>query len=534
MALLYSAQFMRTRARFFNTTGPCDPAMHFMLPTEPRVPEVRPLIEKALYFVLHAPRQSGKTTCFRELARQLTAEGQYAALHASCERGQAAGSDVDRGVQAVLQVIVEESELLPEPLRPEPIEGFLTIGGEGRLGAYLKRWSQRAKRPVVLFLDEIDSLLDGPLIAVLRQLREGYPARSGRFPQSVALIGMRDVRDYKAKIRPDSQTLGSASPFNVKAESLTLASFTAEEVATLCRQHTEDTGQVFTDPALERAFELTRGQPWLTNALANQLVEKVVPDRRAAIDAKDVDRAAEILIERRDTHLDSLIERLREERVERVIAPILAGELLVGDRLNDDIAYVEDLGLVEASTGHLRIANPIYHEVIPRALAAVTQKTIPYETAWYVQQDGQLDMDALFEGFLGFWREHGEAMMASQPYQEVAFQLVVMSFLQRIVNGGGRIDREYAIGRGRMDLCIYWPCAGGMQREVLELKVWRDGQPDPSGRGLEQLGRYLASFGLTSGSLLIFDRRKTAPPLAQRSEMSRLEHEGRQIRLVRL
>lgn len=523
-----------TMPRFFNTTGPCKPDMHFMLPTEPRLPEVRPLIDKELYFVLHAPRQSGKTTCFQALARTLTAEGRYAALHASCERGQAAGADVDRGVQAVLQVIAEESELLPEGLRPEPLEGFLEIGGEGRLGAFLKRWARRAARPVVLFLDEIDSLIDDTLIAVLRQLREGYPARPERFPQSVALIGMRDVRDYRARIRPDSDTLGTSSPFNVKAESLTLASFTAEEVATLYRQHTEETGQVFTDEAVARAFELTRGQPWLVNALARQLVEKLIPDPATPIAAEHVDRAAEVLIERRDTHLDSLIERLREPRVERVVSPILAGGLLLGDRLDDDIAYVEDLGLVDASTGHLRIANPIYHEVVPRALAADTQKTIPYETVWYVRDDGRLDMDALLDGFFEFWCEHGEAMMASQAYKEVAFQLVVMSFLQRITNGGGWIHREYAIGRGRMDLCVHWPFSGGVQREVLELKVWRDRQADPLQPGLDQLASYLERLGLDHGALLIFDRRQAAGPIEERSEISEVEHQGLRIRLLRL
>ncbi len=520
--------------RLFNTTGPCNPEDHFMLPTEPRLPEVRELIEEKLYFVVHAPRQSGKTTCFQALARTLTAEGKYAALHASCERGQVARSDIDRGVQAVLQVIVEETELLPEELRPEPIESFLSIGGESRLGAYLKRWCGRAKRPVVLFLDEIDSLVDDSLISVLRQIREGYSARPSRFPHSVVLIGMRDVRDYRARIRPDSETMGTASPFNVKAESLTLESFTAEEVATLYSQHTQETGQSFTAEALARAYQLTQGQPWLTNALARLIVKKLVPDPSIPIEAEHADRTAEMLIERRDTPLDSLIERLREPRVERVISPILEGELVLGDSLHDDISYVKDLGLVTSSSGHLEIANPIYHEVIPRALAAMTQETIPYRTEWYVLSDGRLDMDALLEGFLDFWCEHGEAMMSSQPYREVAFQLVVMSFLQRVTNGGGRIHREYAIGRGRMDLCIHWPYAGGEQREVLELKVWRDRQADPLKRGLGQLGRYLDSLAVDHGALLIFDRRAAAGPLEDRSEISDLDHDGRRIRLLRL
>jgi hypothetical protein len=73
-----------------------------------------------------------------------------------------------------------------------------------------------------------------------------------------------------------------------------------------------------------------------------------------------------------------------------------------------------------------------------------------------------------------------------------------------------------------------------VQREVLEMKVWRDGQADPVTRGLGQLGRYLGSLGLDHGTLLVFDRRSTASPLAERSETSRIEHDGRRIRLLRL
>lgn len=92
---------------------------------------------------------------------------------------------------------------------------------------------------------------------------------------------------------------------------------------------------------------------------------------------------------------------------------------MLGDRIHDDVAYTEDLGLVERESGHLRIANPIYQQVIPRALAYETQATVYHETEWYVANDGRLDVEALLRGFLDFWREHGDAMLRSQPYQEV-------------------------------------------------------------------------------------------------------------------
>ena len=505
-----------------------------MLPFGRRITGVADLIDQQLYFVVHAPRQTGKTTSYRALATELSAAGRYAALHVSCENAQAAGGDVALGIETVLRAIEIEAEVLPEAFRPPPVDDVLGVAATSQLQTHLTRWSERSPRPVALFLDEIDSVLDNTLISVLRQLRTGYPSRPQRFPHSIVLIGVRDVRDYRASVRGERSSLGTASPFNIKSDSLTMRDFTATEVAELYRQHTADSGQRFTDAAAARAFELTRGQPWLVNALGRQLIERIVPDRSQAIDTDDVDQAGERLIERRDTHLDSLLETLREARVRRVIAPILAGELVLGERLDDDIAYVEDLGLVSSRDGSLEIANPIYHEIIPRALAAATQKTIPYRTEWYVRDDGRLDMDGLLAGFLEFWREHGEAMLASQPYREVAFQLVVMSFLQRITNGGGRIDREYAIGRGRMDLFVHWPYPGGIQREALELKVWHDEKADPLDTGLVQLGRYLADLKLDHGALLVFDRRTNAPPPAERSTLSERQHDGRRIVLLRL
>jgi len=171
------------------------------------------------------------------------------------------------------------------------------------------------------------------------------------------------VRDYKVA-SGSGGTLGTASPFNIKVESLTLRNFTRDEVVELYQQHTADTGQVFLPEAANRAFYWTQGQPWLVNALARQLVEKLVPDRAQPLTAAHVDEAKEILIRRQDTHLDSLAERLREPRVRRIIEPMLAGRAL-GDVAEDELRFVQDLGLVRMPQGGgLEIANPIYREII--------------------------------------------------------------------------------------------------------------------------------------------------------------------------
>jgi hypothetical protein len=518
--------------RFFNTSGPCDPAKHYMLAPETRLPGVRELIDQEQFFALHAPRQTGKTTSVRALARSLTAEGHYAALVATCETGQAVSGRLEEGITTLLDALHLAARVdLPAELRPP--EPDSSVSAATRLQDFLTGWSQKCPRPIVLFLDEIDALLDDLLLSVLRQLRAGYPNRPRMFPQSVALIGLRDVRDYRIRLRQDAESLGTSSPFNIKVESLTLRNFTAGEVAELYEQHTAETGQAFTAEAKELAFHLTRGQPWLVNALARQAVQVLEPDRSVPIAIAQIERAKEILIERRDTHLDSLIDRLREPRVRRVLEPILAGEFLAPDVLDDDVQFVEDLGLIARSAG-LEIANPIYQEVIPRALTAVTQRSLPLERASFVAADGTLETPALLADFRRFWCQHAESFLDRQPYSEAAAQLVFMAFLQRVVNGGGLIDREYAIGSGRIDLCVRWPHPRGLQRWAVELKVWRDGRPDPLAGGLEQLSAYLDRLGLEEGTLVLFDGRPQAPPLPERCSTKITEHQGRRIAVLRL
>jgi hypothetical protein len=533
-------------ARFFNTAGVCRPEDHYMVAPEKRLSELRQLIDRKAYFVVHAPRQSGKTTSALLLAEALTAEGTYAAVLASCKPGSVAGSDVDRGVRAVVRNLAEEcSRQLPEELRPPSPEELATIEAESLLGVYLGRWCGRCPRPVVLFLDEIDALVDDTLLSVLDQLHSGYPGRPEHFPHALGLIGLRDVRDYRIARRNGAPRLGSSSPFNIKSDSLTLRNFTAHEVAELLEQHTAETGQPFTADANSRAFELTGGQPWLVNALARQLVEKLVPDRDQAIELADVEVAKEILIRRRDTHLDSLVDRLREDRVRKVLVPILTGAHPEDDVFDDDIQFVKDLGLIASSPRGLAIANPIYREIIPRALTAATEEYLPVRRSTFIAADGRLRWDALLEGFTAFWKENADWMLSRQPYSEAAAQLVFMSWLHRIVNGGtepeirpggvAAIDREYAVGSGRIDLLIRWPLPSGeVQRFAVELKVRRNRDGDALGEGLEQISDYLDRLGLETGTLVLFDQRSDAPPIAQRCERSEREHDGRRILVQRL
>ena len=492
--------------RWFNTAGPCNPDNHYVVSSASRLPGIDRLIRQQGYFVMHAPRQTGKTTAMLTLAQELTAAGTYTALLVSVEVGAAYPNDPDRAERSILTAWEDAASVwLPPELQPPDWSNVQHIGHALRL------WAQHSSRPIVLFIDEIDALQDDALISVLRQLRDGYPRRPQGFPQSLALIGLRDVRDYKVA-SGGSNRLGTASPFNIKVESLTLRNFSQTNVAELYAQHTVETGQTFTVEALNMSYELTQGQPWLVNALARQIVEELVVDRSIVITAEHVNQAKDILIRRQDTHLDSLAERLREDRVRAIIEPMLAGQEL-GNIPNDDIQFVLDLGLcVMDPEGGLSIANPIYREVLPRVLTVTPMASLPKIGATWLNADGTIDLDTLLQAFLAFWKQHGEPLLRSASYHEIAPHLVMMAFLHRVINGGGSLEREYAIGSDRMDLCLKY----GNVTLGIELKVQRDRGPNQLDTGLVQIEKYLERLNLESGWLVIFDRREKAKPIADR------------------
>ncbi|MGQ4599521.1 AAA family ATPase [Nocardia sp. R6R-6] len=506
--------------KYFNTTGPCDPDMHYMVPTSDRLPGAYRYIARGQYFVVYAPRQTGKTTVLAELARRLTAEGEYLALHFSCEVASPFGDDIAAAERAILDRIrnaarIAElpSDLLPPSSWPDAAPGTM-------LGNALSAWVDQCPRPLVLFFDEIDALRDASLVSVLRQLRDGFTTNRDGFVHSIILCGLRDVRDYKVASGVDPTRLGTASPFNIKIESIRLGDFTRDEVTALYAQHTAETRQEFSSRALDLAYHYTQGQPWLVNALAAEVIDKMGVE--TTITDEHIDQAKERLIVARATHLDSLVDKLTEPRVRQVIEPLLAGRDVDGDiEFTDALSYVRDLGLI-ARDKPVRVANPIYNEVIVRGLGSGIEENITAEPHRFRFDDGRLDFPRLLEEFASFWKLHGEILASKQSYREVAPQLVLMAFLHRIVNGGGYVDREYGVGRGRIDLLVRQPYTDAdghraEQREALELKVWRDSRADPLEEGLVQLDGYLDRIGLSTGVLVIFDCRTEAAPITERT-----------------
>ena len=468
------------------------------------------LIRQEKYFFLYAPRQTGKTSVLLALQALLNSGrvGNYRCLYVNLESAQTARQDVGRAMRPILSEFALRAELALDDHFVENtwIDILETTEPHGALKRMLAEWSMASPHPLVLLVDEIDALVGDTFISVLRQLRSGYDGRPASYPQCVVLCGVRNVRDLRIHSGSTGEFVTGGSAFDISAASLRLGDFGRAEVEALLGQHTAETGQAFEPTALERLWTQTQGQPWLVNALCSQACFRSPDgrDRRRAITEGDIMAAQEVLIQSRVVHLDQLTYKLQEERVQRVVEPILSGAD-ESEFSSCDYEYVRDLGLIAAGD-EMRIANPIYAEAVSRELCYVAQVDILEEPAPHIDDDGSLNADKLLEAFQEYYIENSEHRLQHCEYRQAGPQLLLQAFLQRVLKGGAHLEREYGMGFQRVDLLITWPRPQGMQRIVIECKILRGGLQETLAQGLPQTAGYMNRCGADAGRLVIFDR----------------------------
>jgi len=493
---------------FFNTTGPCNPEEHYMLSPEERLvgSQLSRYIKNKLYWVLHAPRQTGKTTFLQTWMREINSGGEQVACYVTVERCQGVADPKD-AIPSICNAIKESAEVYGFPV-PNTTDDPLSA-----LSYMLKDWAELiAPKPLIVLFDEVDVLVGDTMISFLRQLRGGFASRGiGKFPVSIALVGMRDLKDYITESK-DGVAPNPGSPFNIKEDSAQLTNFSENDVTRLFTKRTEETGQLITPKALKYVFEQSGGQPWIVNSLFKRATLRILDEESTeTVTIEHVREAREQMVVARETHLDALAYRLKDERVRLVMEGLLAGSDNSAMYDDEAIRLCGDLGLITMEDG-LKISNPIYREVISRELTFVPQITMSIPERRWVNDDGTLDMDALMREFQKFWRRHSQIWESRSNYTEAFPHLLLMAFLQRVTNGGGYIEREYAAGRGRMDMALYY-CKIWY---IVEIKLIHDYDTPETVReeGLEQIVRYRDHIDPSAQSyLVIFDRREQSKNL---------------------
>ncbi len=498
--------------KFFNTTGPVNKDIYYKIDPLLRwdMDEILTLINQEKYFILHAPRQTGKTSCLLALRDYLNKEDKYHCVYANFEAAQTARNDINAGISTIITEIHERAvRVLGDLIDFSDRDIRNGTDPNKALGSYLSRLCQVSDKPLILFIDEIDALIGDTLVSVLRQLRAGYDTRPDTFPQSVILCGVRDIKDYRIhKSNDDIITGGSC--FNIKAESLTLGNFSANEVKTLYAEHTTETGQVFEEDVFPLVMRYTGGQPWLVNALGYEVTYKMKPNRdpSVVITAEMIETAKERLILSRATHLDQLADKLKEDRVRHIIEPMITGlDSVVNE---EDEQYCIDLGLIMVKDRALVISNDIYKEVLPRELTySMQRRLVSTINPDWVNDDESINIDKLITMFVQFWRENSEIWSEDmRGYTEAAPHLTFQAFLQRVANGKGFIGREYGLGMKRADLLLKWESPSGEQRIVFELKILKekDLYETIKAKALEQTAMYADKCDATEAHILVFDR----------------------------
>ena len=286
--------------RIFNTTGLCNAERHYMVdPFRNMYDDIHVLIDDMQYFLIHAPRQTGKTTFLHALAHRLNKEGNYVAVVCSLESAGYTSISVEAANINFIMALAKTSKLfIGTDYLPPDIAKY--ISGSSMLGDYLTDWCYTLDKPLVLLLDEVDALYGDVLISTLRQLRDGFQTRPKYFPQSIVLAGLRDIRDFRTPSPANIPSIGSGSMFNIIAESFFLPAFSKEEVRGLLNQHTQDTGQIFSEEVLEKLYAYSGGQPRWTNALANEVVSEILKnDYSLEITLDLIELAKEKLIDQR-------------------------------------------------------------------------------------------------------------------------------------------------------------------------------------------------------------------------------------------
>jgi len=523
--------------KFFNTAGPVNQEEHYKLDPLHRwdLEETLFLIQQKKYFVLHAPRQTGKTSCLLALQDYLNKSGNYNCIYLNVEGAQVARNDIAKGMKTILSQLCEEGKVCSQHSLPFTPASIIESSGAGdSLHSILRQLCEFSAKPLVLFIDEIDALVGDTLISVLRQLRSGYNNRPYKFPVSLILCGVRDIKDYRI-YRSDGDIITGGSCFNIKSESLRLGNFSKDEVHKLLMEHTIETGQKFEDGVCDYIFGQTDGQPWLVNALAFELTFKMKENREPSIlITKEMTKiAVNRIIVSRAVHLDQLADKLKEDRVRRVVLPMILGSD-EGLANPDDEEYCIDLGLIKKGQKGLVIANPIYNEIIPRELTKSKQTNFlsRFDPQW-INSDGSLNTRMLFNLFGDFWRKNTDIWKKDMSgYQEAAPHLVFQAFLQRVANGCGHVSREYALGRGRTDLFLEWE-GPSIQRVVIELKIMRkrDGFETCRQEALEQTLEYAkkcsgSEYHKVECHIIIFDRDKKMAEWQNGLFSKTVEHEG--------
>lgn len=501
--------------RCFGTFGPVYPDINYVVSRSEELTDYIHRVKQGRYIVLFAPRQTGKTTFFRNALDVLEADSDlYLPIHLNFEGY--VDTDVDTFYPSLCREICRHITDTLQKRKKNPSDELLHFMENARiinsvsmreffenLGALLQ--NQR----FTIIIDEFDGIPSDALRGFLHTLRQIYLSNIKiKCPYSVGIVGVKNI----IQLNYDR----SISPFNIQDE-FRLFNFSLAQVDELYSQYAEETGQILIPDVIDAIHKQTAGQPFLVNRFGQILTDELDIPKSEAIQMHHFNKAHKQILKERNTNISHLITNIRRDpRFEKLLMRITFYEERRRFNLDDEIiSELATYGIIgEDEDGMCQIRNPIYLHRILLAFQPLINgledqyfaEDGPIDFTEYVTPNGQLQMRTLIDNFKDFIARAGyRILQVPDTPQEFVGQYLLFAYLDEFVNiVRAMMYLEVPVGRGRADLIIGY----NEQKYIIETKVWRTERTYQAGK--QQLAAYLKLENATEGFYIVFDYRENA------------------------
>ena len=498
--------------RCFETRGPVYPEDNYVVARTDESADFVNRLKRGRYIVLFAPRQTGKTTFFRNALDTLEAqEDTYFPIQLNFEGY--VESDATTFYISLSEEICKQIRKVHQQRQATPTDQLNRFLGDTEvtepvsMRRFFEDLGELLQQRFVMIIDEFDAIPQDALRGFLHALRHIYLSGRTRCPHSIGIVGVKNI----TQLNYDR----SISPFNIQDE-FKLPNFTLAQVEELFSQYTAEVGQPFTPEVIESIHKQTGGQPVLVNRFAQILTEEMGIPESEPIAMQHFSKAHVQLLREGHTNIDHLIANIRKDRrFEALLMKIASYDEGVDFNLDSDIiSELATYGIIaEGADGMCEIVNPIYQYRILRTFKPIVngleQEYLPEDTRAgfqdYLTPEGQIQMTALLDNFRDFIARAGfRILQVPDTPQEYVGQHLLFAYLSEFVQSvGGTMYLEVQTGRGRMDILILHR----NQKYIVETKIWGGDTRYQTGKA--QLAAYVKSENAVEGYYVVFDHRNT-------------------------
>lgn len=523
----------------FNTTAVCIPSKHYMVDLSERVKEIRKLVDAGKYFAINRARQYGKTTTLNALRKEL--ESTYEVLSLDFQGlGNASFETEEAFCRGFVGLILNKSEYGLVNIPGEIIDqlnGFITKEADNKFDdimRVIRRWCNRSERPIVMFVDEVDSATNNQVfLDFLAQLRDGYITRDTEgVPtfQSVILAGVTDVKHLKCKLRPEDQHRVN-SPWNIAADFDIDMSLSEEGIRGMLDEYDTDHGIGMDTAKIAKSIrDYTNGYPFLVSRIC-QLIDEDVSKTMCLSSAwtiQGIDEAVKLILSEGNTLFDSLTKNLndRPELKASIRSILMEGIKLTWNPDQEDIVQMQMYGLIRNDHNTVRVANRIFETRLYNLFLSEEEfksnlfsKEGEFAKNKFVE-DGKLNMRLILDSFIKTYTEVCGPL--EDKFREKDGRELFLLYMKPIINGTGNYYIEAQTrDQTRTDVIIDY--LG--QQYIIELKIWRGERYNTEGE--KQIIEYLNYWNLNTGYMLSFNfNRKKEPGVRQVHVGDKVLYEG--------